>query len=95
MLRSIKTLAIASVIVAGLAIAPALYAHDSGESGGAMTGPGMMGQGGMMGMMGQMSEMMEGCNQMMQSMSGHGSGKPNQQWRENAPDTDKRPNKDG
>lgn len=88
MRKSIKALAIASAIIAGLAAAPALYAHDSEESGDSMTGSGMMGQGGMMGMMnmmGQMSEMMETCNKMMQSMSHDGSGRPNEQWREKSP----------
>lgn len=85
MRKSIKALAITSAVIAGLAAAPALYAHDSNESGGSMMDSGMMGQGGMMGMMGQMSEMMEGCNKMMQSQGG--SGKPNEQWREGAPDS--------
>ena len=51
MRRSIKTLAVTSAVIAGLTAAPALYAHDSSESGGSMMGSGMMGQGGMMGMM--------------------------------------------
>jgi hypothetical protein len=86
MRRSIKALAVTSAVIAGLAAAPALYAHDSNESGGSMMGSGMMSQGSMMGMMGQMSEMMEGCNKMMQSMNRDGSGRPNEQWREDAPD---------
>jgi hypothetical protein len=56
-----------------------------------------MGQGGMMNMMGQlnmpgprgqsdqMSQMMDQCSQMMQGATGSGSGKPNEQWREDAP----------
>lgn len=89
MRKSINALAITSTVIAGLAAAPALYAHDSKESGDSMMSPGMMGQGGMMGMinmMGQMSEMMEGCNRMMQSMSHDGSGRPNDRWREKSPD---------
>lgn len=86
MRNPIKALAVTSAVVAGLAITPSLYAHESSKSGGSMMGSGMMGQGGMMGMMGQMSEMMEGCNKMMQSMHQGGSGRPNEQWREGAPD---------
>lgn len=92
MRKSIKALAIASAIIAGLAAAPALYAHDSEESGGSMMGSGMMGQGGMMGMM---SEMMEGCNRMMQSMNHGGSGRPNEQWREKSPDNNGGPGTNG
>jgi hypothetical protein len=98
MRKSIKALAIASAVIAGLAVAPALYAHDSEESGGSMMGSGMMGQGGMMGMMnmmGQMSEMMEGCNRMMQSMSHDGSRRPNEQWREKSPDNKSAPGTNG
>ncbi|WP_206075953.1 hypothetical protein [Mesorhizobium sp. Z1-4] len=95
MRKSIKALAIASAVIAGLAVAPALYAHDSEESGDSMMGSGMMGQGGMMGMMGQMSEMMEGCNRMMQSMSHDGSGRPNEQWREKSPDNNGAPGTNG
>lgn len=89
------TLAVTSTLVAGLAAAPTLFAHDSEGSGGLMMGRGMMGQGGMMGggnmtgmmnMMGQMNTMMENCNQMMQRMMGnHGSEKPNEQWQKEAP----------
>jgi hypothetical protein len=90
--KSIKTLAVTSTVVAGLAAAPALYAHDSDGRGSSMMGPGMMGQGGMMG---QMSEMMEGCNKMMQSMNRGGSGRPNEQWRNGAPENEGAPGKDG
>lgn len=90
MRKSIKALAIASAVIAGLAVAPALYAHDSEESGSSM-----MGRGGMMGMMGQMSEMMEGCNRMMQSMSHDGSERPNEQWREKSPDNNGAPGTNG
>jgi len=77
MRKSIKTLAVTSAVVAGLAAAPALYAHDSKESDGSMTGSGMMdrrggmtGEGGMMSMMQmmqQMGPMMESCTKMMQT----------------------------
>ncbi len=92
MRKSIKALAVTSAVVAGLAAAPALYAHDSKESGGSMMGSGMMGQGGMMG---QMSEMMEGCNKMMQSMHQGGSGRPNEQWRDGTPRNEGTSGKDG
>ncbi len=82
MRKSIKALAIASAVIAGLAVAPVLYAHDSEASGDPMI---------MMNMMGQMSEMMEGCNRMMQSMSHDGSGRPNEQWREKSPDNNSAP----
>ena len=98
MLKTIKALAIASAVIAGLAVAPALYAHDSEESGDSMMGSGLMGQGGMMGMMnmmGQMSQMMEGCNRMMQSMSHDSSGRPNEQWREISPDNNSAPGRNG
>src|SRR3546814_15370118 len=95
MRKSMKTLAVASALIAGLAAAPALYAHDSEGSGGSKMGSGMMGQGGMMGMMGQTSEMMENCNKMMQSMNHDGSGKPNEKWTKDAPQPDKTPEKKG
>jgi hypothetical protein len=69
-------LAIASVLAVGAAAT--LYVQDSHHDG-------MMGRGGMMGMMGmmrQMSQMMDHCNQMM---SGNSSGRPNEQWRKEAP----------
>ena len=95
MRKSMKILAIASTLVASLAAAPALHAHDPEGSGGSMMGPGMMGQGGMMGMMGQMSEMMEACDKMMQSMNHDRSGPPKEQKREHAPETDKTPGTNG
>jgi len=42
-----------------------------------------------------MNQMMENCNKMMQSMHQGGSGKPNEQWRKQAPDADKAPDKKG
>lgn len=85
MRKSMKIFAVASALVAGVAIAPALYAHDSERSSGSMMGPGMMDQGGMMSMMGQMSQMMDHCNEMMQGAGAGGVGKPNEQWRKDAP----------
>jgi len=73
MRRQTKVLLITSALVASLAAAPALLAHDSREHG-------MMGRGGMMssgGMMGSMMRMMEHCSQMM----GSDSRQPNDQWR--------------
>lgn len=93
MRKSIKALAVTSAVIAGLAAAPALYAHESKESGSSM-----MGQGGMMnmmGIMGQMSEMMEGCSKMMQSMHQGDSERPNEQWRKDAPDNNKTPDTNG
>ena len=83
----LRTLLVASTLAAGLAAAPALYAHDSNSAGASMMGRGMMGQGGMMGMMGQMSSMMENCSQMMQAMMGDGdaAARPNEQWRDRLP----------
>lgn len=93
--KSIKVLAIASAFIASLAVAPALYAHDSDNSGYPMMGSGMMGQGGMTNMMGQMSNMTERCNTMMQSMSHNGSGRPNEQWREKSSDNNSAPGTNG
>ncbi|HEY9567847.1 MAG TPA: hypothetical protein VIR38_07145 [Thalassobaculum sp.] len=82
MRKSTKSLAAAGLLVAGLAAAPALYAHESGGAGGSMMGQGKMGK---MGVMGEMTEMMAGCSEMMQSMRQGGSGAPNEQWREDTP----------
>jgi Spy/CpxP family protein refolding chaperone len=84
MRKHLKTLLVASMLAAGLAAAPAIYAHDSDGAGGSMMGRGMMGQGGMMG---QMSSMMENCSQMMQAMMGsrHEPARPNEQWRNRSP----------
>lgn len=84
MRKHLKTLLVASMLAAGLAAAPAIYAHDSDGAGGSMMGRGMMGQGGMMG---QMSSMMENCSQMMQAMmgDGHEPAQPNEQWRDRPP----------
>lgn len=101
MRRNLKTLLSVTAVIGALATGPALYAHadtkSQEQSGGMMQdGPGgMMDQGGMMNMMGQMSQMMENCNKMMQSMHQGGSGKPNEQWRGNAPETHQTPEKEG
>jgi hypothetical protein len=81
MRKHLKTLL---TLAAGLAAAPAIYAHDSDSAGDSLMGRGMMGQGGMMG---QMSPMMENCSQMMQAMmgGGHEPARPNEQWRNRAP----------
>lgn len=85
MRNSTKTLVAAAALVASLTVAPALYAHDSGNSqggSGPMMGSGMMGQGDMMNMMGQMSQMMDHCNQMMKGAMGSGPGQPNEQHKQ-------------
>ncbi|MBI2584751.1 MAG: hypothetical protein HYW28_02575 [Rhodospirillales bacterium] len=89
-MKIVTKLLAALVLTAGLAAAPALYANETGKSGGSMMGPGMMGGGmmGMMNMMGQMGPMMEQCNQMMGGMTGdRGATKPNEQWRKDSPTT--------
>ena len=86
MIGAHKVLATAAALVIGVAMAPALYAQGSGsaqEPHDSMMGPGMGDN--MMNMMGGMSQtqdMMDHCSQMM---NGGGSGKPNEQWRQNAP----------
>jgi len=78
MRKNLKTLLVASALAAGLAAAPAIYAHDSDGAGSSMTGRGMMGQ---------MSSMMENCSQMMQAMMGDEGepARPNEQWRNRSP----------
>jgi hypothetical protein len=78
MRKHLKTLLVASMLGAGLAAAPAIYAHDSDGAGGSMMGRGMMGQ---------MSSMMENCSQMMQTMMGSRDepARPNEQWRNRSP----------
>ena len=90
MRKHLKTLLVASTLAAGFAAAPTIYAHDSNGSDGSMMGQGMMGQDGIMGLM---SSMMEHCNEMMQAMknSESGSQRPNEQWRERAPQQQDRP----
>jgi hypothetical protein len=91
MQKNLKTLLVVSMLAAGLATAPAIYAHDSDGAGGSMMGRGMMGPGGMMG---QMSSIMENCSQMMQAMmaDGHAPARPNEQWRDRSPQQPNQPN---
>lgn len=92
MRRHLKALFVAATLGAGLAAAPAIYAHDSSGSDGSMMGRGMMGKDGMMGMMEQMNSMMENCNEMMQAMmAGDGAERPNEQWPNREPEPQKRP----
>lgn len=88
---SLKTLG-AAILAAGLASALAVHGSSgaSGEQGGSMMGRGMMN--GMMGgmMHTDMSEMMEHCDKMMQGMAEGGSGRPNEQWRKEAPVPEKK-----
>lgn len=85
--RSPKAFVAAAALVIGFAPAPALHAEESStpqESHDSMMSPGMMGGDSMMNMMedmSQMEDMMDHCSQMMSG----GSGKPNEQWRKNAP----------
>lgn len=104
MRKQAKTVIGASVLAAGLLAAPVvLYAHDlaggmmGGDSGNMMGNGSMMrqGSGGMMTMMGQMSQMMANCNSMMQSMNHGDSGRPNDQWRKDAPRNEGPTGKDG
>lgn len=94
MRMSLKALVTTAALIAGLAKASVLYAEESGSSHephGSMMGPGMMGGESMMDMMHmmeqmpQMSQMMEHCSQVMDGAMGGGSGKPNEQWRKDAP----------
>lgn len=78
MSNRLKFAIVAAVLAAGIAMAPAVYAHEphhpeSAEdpaAQGGMSGSGMMQGGDMMGMMTmmtQMTQMMEACNNMMQT----------------------------
>ena len=75
MRKTLKTLIVTSALVAGIAAAPALYAHGTEDTPGTQVPP--MNQGNMMGMMkmmGQMSQMMETHTKMMQTMiDAHGT----------------------
>jgi hypothetical protein len=90
MQTNLKTLLLASTLAAGLAAAPAPYAHDSDGASGSMMGRGLMGPGGMME---QMTSMMENCSQMMQAMmaDGHEPARPNEQWRGRSPQQSNQP----
>ncbi len=85
MRSSRKTLVAAAAFAASVVTASALYADNADSSNahdGAMMGSEMMG---MMSMMGEMTAMMDHCNQMMQDPTGDGTGRPNEQWRKQAP----------
>jgi hypothetical protein len=85
MRKSMKTFVAAAAFVASGAMASALYADNSESKKvheGATIGSGMMGT---TNMMEEMSGMMNHCNQMMQGMTADGTGKPNEQWRKEAP----------
>lgn len=84
---------IAAVFATGLIGTSAVLSFAAENSGSPARDPGMMHQDGgmnhgdmkgMMNMMGQMSQMMDHCNQMMQEAQNE-SGKPNPQWKGNAP----------
>lgn len=80
-----RSIALASILAAGLAAGSALYAQDGPRPSRPDTAPGMMGEGGMMGMMGmmrRMSRMMDHCAGMMGE-----SDRPNDQWRGETPAT--------
>jgi hypothetical protein len=84
MRKHLKALLVASTMVVGFGIAPAIYAHESGGGDGSMRGRGMMGR--MMNMVGMSGGMDEHCNETMQSMMGqHDSKRPNEQWRHGEP----------
>lgn len=75
MFEDVKRIAIAVAVVGGVAVAAAVYAHDTGSrmgSGGNMMAPGMMQDGGMGGMKGMMSmmAMMSKMGPMMDTCTG-------------------------
>lgn len=88
-MRKVTTaLLLASILAAGVAAAPSIYAQTNQEPSGSMMGHGMMrdkstkNEGGMMGMMHmmqQMSQMMDHCSNMM------GDSRPNDQWPKTTP----------
>ena len=87
MRKFLTTLLVATAVIVGVAIVPRLYAQDAQAPSRSMMGHGMMGGRGMMGgmNMGQMRQMMDHCSQMMGRS--HGSGRPNEQWRQQTPKT--------
>lgn len=86
MRKSLKTIAAASALIAGLTSASVLFAHEG--SNGTMGGnPGSMmggGPGGMMGMMGQMGRMAQNCNTMSTSMMTNDGPAPGNQGKAEA-----------
>ena len=91
MRKSLKALVTTAALIAGLATTSVLRAEESGSSHepqGPMMGGDSMNMMDMMHMMEQMpqmSQMMEHCSQVMDGAMGGGSGKPNEQWRKDAP----------
>ena len=87
MRKFLTTLLVATAVIVGVAIVPRLYAQEAQAPSRSMMGHGMMGGRGMMGgmNMGQMSQMMDHCSRMMGRS--HGSGRPNEQWRQQTPKT--------
>lgn len=94
MLEKQQALFTVLALAGGFALAPALYAEESStpqNSHDSMMSPGTMGHDGMMNMMEgmpQMGDMMDHCSQMMNGGMDGGSGRPNEQWRENASSPD-------
>lgn len=80
MRKSVFAIGVAAIVAAALSLPSALQARDTTSSP-RKDGGSMMGGSGMMNMKGQTGEMMDHCTRMMQGAS----GKPNEQWRENAP----------
>lgn len=89
MINAIKSLAVASAVIASQAVTPPLYAHDSERPAESMMGSGMMG------MMQQMSGMMEDCSRVMQSANQSGSARPNEQWRKDTSPDNRTPETNG
>ena len=87
-MRKFKLALPVAAVFAATALSAVVYARAADDSSGSMMRGGMMGRGMMRGghMMG-MSRMMGHCGDMMRG--DHGSGRPNDQWRDNrspAPD---------
>jgi len=80
----LTTLSLAAVLVAGAAASPSLFASEPQHLSGPTMGRGMTRGGGMMGMMGGSAGMAQGCAKMMQRGMGGGSGRPNEQWRDDS-----------
>ena len=90
MRKNLKTLLVASTLAAGLAAAPAIYAHDSDGASGSMMGRGMMGAGRHDGQMSSMDGELQ-SDDAGDDGDGHEPARPNEQWRgEPAPQDDQR-----
>jgi hypothetical protein len=88
MRKLLVTVLVATAVVVGWTIVHGPFAQEAQAPRRSMMGDGMMGGRGMMGgmnMMGQMSQMRDHCSQMMGRA--HGSGRPNEQWRQQTPKT--------